>query len=306
MTKTESNILLFSITLCWASSYIFIKSMPPELSTFAYLTLITGIAALLLVVVFFRQLKQVRLGTVKSAFVLSLILTVTLLAEKKGVELLPSSNASFLAALTILVVPLLMLLFRKKPTTNNMVGATVIVLGLCLTNRFSLSAFLNRGTVFMLVSCFCAAVYIIAADRYTKRENPLLIGVLQMVFTALLGFVLWLLENPRTFFTINYTNELLSSIFIMAFFTKAYAYIVLMFSQKYADPMSVTVIAATEPVVTLFLAVLIPVAYGNQETLNIFSLCGAMMITAGAVIAGTNFLHSRKRADTEVAVSDCQ
>jgi len=294
VTKTETNILLFSITLCWASSYIFIKSLPPELSSFAYLTLTTGIAAVILTIVFWRQMKQVKLSTVKSSFFLSILLTISLLVEKQGISLLPASNASFLAALTILIVPFLMLLLRRKPTINNIAGAAIIMIGLFLTSRFVLSAFINKGSLFMLIGCLCSSVYIISADRFTKQESPLLIGVVQMIFTALFGFVLWLIEEPTTFMSVNYTKELLSSIFILAFFTKAYAYIILMFSQKYSNPISVTIISSTEPVVTLMLAILIPAAFGAKESLNIFSLLGALAIALGAVVAGSSFIKAKK------------
>jgi len=296
MTKTENNILLFSVTLCWAASYIFIKSLPPGLSSFAYLTLTTGIAAVILVVIFWKRLKEVKFSTIKRSAILSVLLTVNLLAERQGIVLLPASNASFLSALTILIVPCMLLFLRKKPTINNMTGAAIIVVGLCLTNRFALSAFIDTGTLFMMLGCITSAVYIISADRFTKQENPLLIGVVQMIITALTGFILWTFETPTTFFSVDYTRELLSSIFILAFFTKAYAYIVLMFSQKYADPMSVTIIASTEPVVTLTLAVLIPAAYGAGEAFNIFSLLGALTIALGAVVAGSGLIKIRKKS----------
>ena len=307
MTKIENNILLCSITLCWAASYIFIKSLPPDLSSFAYLTLTTRIAAVILIGVFFKQLKRIKRSTLKSSFAMSVLLTINLLLEKRGIELLPSSNASFLSTLTILVVPALMLLLKRKPNKNNVLGAGVIVLGLCLTNRFDLSAFMNPGTLFMLLGCLSCGVYIIAVDRFTKQEDPLLIGIMQMVFTTVIGFILWTIEEPTTFFSVNYTNELLSSIFILAFFAKAYAYIILMFSQKYADPIRVTIIASTEPIVTLMLAVLIPAHYGATEQLNIFSLFGALIIAGGAVIAGTNFLKSLKlknKTGTEAQTND--
>ena len=149
----------------------------------------------------------------------------------------------------------------------------------------------------MLIGCLCSSVYILSADRFTKRENPLLIGVVQMIFTALFGFILWIFEEPTTFMSVNYTKELLSSIFILAFFTKAYAYIILMFSQKYSNPMSVTIISSTEPVVTLMLAVLIPVAFGSKESLSIFSLLGALAITFGAIVAGTSFIKAKKNGN---------
>jgi len=293
MSKTENNILLFSITLCWSASYIFIKNLPQELSSFAYLTMTTGIAAAILTAVFWKRMLKIRKGTLKSSLFLSFLLTAMLLVEKKGLELIPSSNASFLMSLTILIVPALLLIYKKKPSANNIAGAGIILLGICLTSRFALSAFLNMGTLFVLLSCLCSSVYIIAADRFTKREDPLLIGIMQMVFTALSGFVLWLFENPATFASVGYTKELLSSVFILAFFTKAYAYIALMFSQKYADPFRVTIIASTEPVVTLMLAAMIPVAYSSREKLTVSSLAGAVIIAAGAVVAGTSFIKRK-------------
>ncbi|MDR2105583.1 MAG: DMT family transporter [Deferribacteraceae bacterium] len=294
MTKTENNILLFSVTLCWSASYIFIKSLPPDFSPYAYLTMTAGIAAVILSIVFWRQLKQIKSSTVWRSFILSIFLTIDMLLEKKGIELIPASNASFLSALTIMIVPLIMLLFSVKPSRNNIIGACIIVFGLGFSTRFSPSGFLSLGTFYMLSASFFYSLYIIAADRFTKEENPLLICVVQMIFAALLGYIIWSIEEPRTFFSVNYTHELLSSVFILAFFMKAYAYIVLMFSQRYADPIRVTIIASTEPVIALLLAVTVPAVYSGGERLTAFSLCGSLFIAVGAVIAGTNFLEKNK------------
>ena len=48
MTKKEFRIVLLSITLCWSSSYLFIKEIPQEFSAYAYMTLTSGVAALIL------------------------------------------------------------------------------------------------------------------------------------------------------------------------------------------------------------------------------------------------------------------
>ena len=116
-----------------------------------------------------------------------------------------------------------------------------------------------------------------------------------MFFIAIISFALWFIEEPRTFFAITYTNELLANIFLLAFFSKAYAYIMLMYSQKYASPISVTVIASTEPVVTMVLALLIPNTFGQTEVLTGTRLVGALLIVAGAIVAGTNFLSGKSR-----------
>lgn len=295
MTKAENNILLFSITLCWAASYIFIKNLPRDFSSYAYLALTTGIAAVLMVMIFFRQLRMLKRSTWKKGFVLSLILSVNLLAEKKGVSMLDSANASFLAALSIIFVPLLLLiLFHKKPAKNHVLGAAIILCGLFVSTGFAINGFFSAGTFYMLAGTLCSAIYTIAVDRYAKEENPLLICIVQMFFTALTGFLLWYMENPQMFRSVIFTKELLSNIVILAFFAKAYAYIVLMFSQKYTDAVSVTVIASTEPVVTLFLSVLLPVAYGGEQSIGFYTVAGAVLIAFGAIIAGLHFLDRRQ------------
>lgn len=304
MTKKENNIVLFSITLCWAASYIFIKSLPEDLSSYAYLTLTTGIAAIIMSIVFFKRLKEIRKGTLWKGFFLALLMCGNLLAEKAGISLLPSSNASFISSLNIIFVPLLMLFFKKFPSRNNVAGIIVILVGIFCTNGFQLQGFMNLGTLYMLAACFVMGIYTIAADRFAKEEDPLLMAVVQMMFTALMGYFLWLLEEPTTFMSLTYSSRMISSIIILAFFTKAYAYIMLMYAQKYANPLNVTVIASTEPVITLALAILLPASFGSSETFHLLPFVGSLVIACGAVIAGTDFLdkkEARKQKETLVS-----
>ncbi len=299
MTKTENNILLFSVTLCWAASYLFIKNLPADFSPYAYLTMTTGLAALLMAVIFWERLKNLKADIWKKGFLLSIILSLNLLAEKKGISLLAPSNASFLAALTILIVPALLLLFRHRPDKNHMIGAVIILTGLCVSTGFSLEGFYNTGSLYMLAGCVLSAIYTIAVDRYAKEEDPLLICIVQMIFTAVIGLCLWFTEDPAVFFNVTYSRKLLSNIFILAFFAKAYAYIVLIFSQKYTDAVSVTIIASTEPVVTLVLSVLLPAAYGGAQGIGPASAAGAIIIAAGAVVSGMRFPQEKEKQARE-------
>lgn len=299
MSKTENNILLFSITLCWAAAYIFIKSLPQSLSTYAYLTLTCGIAAALLSVVFFKKFKGLKPATVGKSAVLSLLLALNLYFDKLGIDRLSSSSASVLASTSILIVPIVLLIMRKKPTRNNLVGAVVIMAGIVITSGFSAENIFSLGSLFMLLSAVMTSIYTIAADKITKEEDPLLLSVLQMWGTAILGFIMWFIEDPRTFAALEYTNEMLSSIFILAFFGKAYAYVALMYSQKYSNPINVTIIASTEPIVTLVLAVLIPSVF--EEEFTVAAVFGAAVIMVGAIISGTDFLSGigRKKNEAE-------
>lgn len=294
MTRTESNIVLFSITLCWASSYIFIKNIPDSISAFAYLTMTTGIASVILAVVFFKRLKEFNRKILFRSFVAAAIICANLVFERMGITKIPASTASFVASLNIVFVPLFMLIFKRRLTPNHMAGIILILTGLVFTSGLKPGDSINPGVLAMAAGCIFMAAYILAADHFTKTSDPLMLGIGQMFFTAVISFILWFIENPKTFFSIAYTNEILANIFMLAFFAKAYAYIMLMYSQKYASPISVTVIASTEPVVTMVLALMIPNTFGQTEALTLTKLVGAAFIVAGAIFAGTSFLSKRK------------
>lgn len=297
MTRLETNIILFSITLCWAASYIFIKNIPPEISPFAYLTLTTGVSSSILAIVFFKKLKEFDKETLQRCFITAAIICTNLILERLSISKIPASTASFIASLNIVFVPLFMLLFKKKLSLNNLAGIILILTGLGFTNGIKFANFINFGVFAMVAGCLFMSVYIIVVDNFTKKSDPLLLGIGQMFFTAMISFGLWFIEEPKTFSTIDYSNELLANIFLLAFFAKSYAYIMLMYSQKYASPLTVTVMSSTEPVVTMVLALLIPNTFGQTEFLTSAKVVGAFFIVAGSICAGTNFLSRKPSHD---------
>ncbi|MBR4502498.1 MAG: DMT family transporter [Clostridia bacterium] len=306
MTKKEFRIVLLSITLCWSSSYLFIKEIPEEVSAYAYLTLTSGVAALILSVAFRKLFRLMDRAALLRGVILGALITGNILFEKMGLDILPASTVSALAALNIVIVPLILIFRKQFPSRNNVAGIAIILVGLYLSGKFSAEGGGLLGIVWTLVSCAMMSMYTVLAADYTRKSDPLLLTVLQLWFTAAVGMVLWLVTDIGSFSRINWSAETLSYIMIIAFFSKAYAYVMLMYTEKYADAISVTVIAATEPIVTLGLAVLIPSTLSSAEIFTFRSLMGALIIAAGAVVAGTDFLSRDKGKAKDALAGDVQ
>ena len=200
MTRAESNIVLFSITLCWASSYIFVKNLPADLSPFAYMTMTSGLAFVILAIVFFTKLRELKGRVLLHSAVLAAIVCFNLVFERLGVSRISASTASFVASLSIVFVPLFLLPLKKKPTKNNMLGIPFILAGLVLTSGVHRGAPLEPGVLYMVAACIFMAVYVIVVDNFTKNDDPLLLGIGQMLWVGVIAFLLWCLEDPRTFF----------------------------------------------------------------------------------------------------------
>ena len=300
MTKKESIIILFSITLCWSSAYIFIKDIPAEFSIYSYLTLTSGVAGLILLFLMRKRLKRIDRMTFIRGLILALLIMGNMIFEKFGLDNLSASAVSTIASMNIVIVPIILVFLKQFPSRNQTVGIAIILCGIIISNHiaFTGSDSANlRGTIFVLLSCVMMSLYTVLAADYTKKSDPLILTMLQMCLTAVFGLVLWLITDPASITSINWSGEVISYILIIAFFSKCYAYLMLMLAEKYADALSVTIVASMDPVVTLLMAIVIPDTVGSTETFSARSLLGALIIAIGAIVAGTNFLNKKKGAE---------
>ncbi|MBP5291689.1 MAG: DMT family transporter [Lachnospiraceae bacterium] len=289
MNKHESNIVIFSVMLCWAAAYVFVKSLPDELSDFGYIALVNGIAGIIMIAVFFPRLRLINKRNLLHGTILALIMMLVLIFEREGIDMLNPSAASVITSLDIVIVPLFMLFLGKLPSKNQVVAIALILTGILLTNGFSFSDYYLRGTLFMLGDCICMSLYTVVANRFCQNDDPIILVVSQIVIMAVISFVIWTVQEPGMIFRLDYTKEFLASLFVLAIFTKAYAYVLLMYGEAYADPVDVVIIFALEPVVTLLLAVFIPEGFGGvEESFSVMTLIGAVIIGIGAVIGQTD------------------
>ena len=299
MTKKESIFILFSITLCWSSSYIFIKDIPQSFSVYAYLALTSGVAGIILALVMRRKLRLLNKVSLRQGLILGVLITLSNMFEKLGLDHIPASSASVYASMGIIIVPLILLFKKEYPSRNNIAGIAVILIGIFVSNWGTMGGAGLVGALYILASATAMSMYTVLATEYTKETDPSLLTVLQMIVSAVAGFGLWMATDAGSLFTIEWSQVTLSYIFLIAFFSKCYAYLMLMYADKYADAVSVTIVASTEPVVTLVAAVLLPESMGGVEQFSAKSVGGALIISLGAIIAGTNFLSKKERAREE-------
>ena len=293
---------MFSITLCWSSSYIFIKDIPQDFSVYAYLALTSGVAGVILALVMRRKLLLLNSVSLRQGLILGALITASNMFEKLGLDRIPASSASVYASMGIIIVPIILIFRKKYPSRNNLAGIFIILVGILASNWGTMGTGLT-GALYILGAATAMSMYTVLATEYTKETDPSLLTVLQMLVSAVFGLALWMITDPGSVLTIEWSGVTLSYIFLIAFFSKCYAYLMLMYADKYADAVSVTIVASTEPVVTLIAAVLLPESMGGVEQFSVKSVTGALIISLGAIVAGLNFLE-KKPAETVEDVID--
>ena len=299
MTKKETIIVLLSVTLCWSSAYIFIKDLSGYFSAFAYLTLTSGTAGIGLAIYARKLFRKLNRQTLLYSFILSVFITGSLIFEKLSLDHLSASQVSALATANIILVPLILIIKKQFPTRNNVVGIVILIAGLYIAGYLNMEGDHSLpGILFVLTSCLFMSLYTVFGVDYARQVEPMLLTVLQLLFTALFALILWIIFEPGTFTTIPLNLELVSYIVIIAFFSKAFAYVMLMYAEKYADALTVTIMAACSPIVTLIFALIIPNIEGTKEGFSVRTLAGTCIVALGAVVAGTDFLSPKKHTET--------
>ena len=115
---------------------------------YAYLALTSGVAGIILAIIFFRLMSSLTKQTIKHAAILSVLITGNMLFEKMALGELPAPTVSSLAAMNIVIVPIILMLRKAYPTRNNVVGIIVIIIGIVVSSR----SVLKEGAGFLGVS----------------------------------------------------------------------------------------------------------------------------------------------------------
>lgn len=200
MTYRKAELLLAIVITARATSLLIIKTSLGAFTIFNLMALRFGIAFFCLLPFVWKRLKKLDRDALSRGGALGAVFFAIIAVELQGLRMTDSSAmVSFLENTAIVLVPLAeAVLGRRFPHRRNLLCALLAILGvgflLLRGGRFVLSA----G---VLVCMCCAAIYtcyIILTDRFSHRDDPLLLGLLSVGTVGVLSVAAsFLLEAPR-------------------------------------------------------------------------------------------------------------
>ena len=190
LTSKQAEILLLSVIMARSTSFMFSKMTLQTMSAFSLLGSRFLLAFCILCVICFKKLLQLRWKTVACGAVVGAIYFGVMALEMAGLKTTSTAETSFLENSAIVIVPLLnAALLRKTPSAAVIGSAATALLGVGFLTLGSGMQGFSMGKVFCLMAAAMYSVGIIATDRMTRREDPLLIGILQVGFMGFYAFL---------------------------------------------------------------------------------------------------------------------
>ena len=118
-------------------------------------------------------------------------------AQQIGIAHTTASKAGFITALYVVIVPLLSIFIRKRPSVQIWACVALALIGLYLLCMKTASFRLEYGDAWELACAFFFAVEILLVSYYCSRVDPVRLSFVQFLVVAILSTILMLLiEHP--------------------------------------------------------------------------------------------------------------
>lgn len=286
LTSMAADILLAVIACAWGSSYLLMKVGTGAVPPFSLIALRFGIAFLVVGAIFFRRLGKTRPSTLARAAVLGLLMFALFGFLMTGIGQTSASNAGFLTSLAVVFVPIINAALRRRaPGARMTAGVAVTLAGIALLSLHG-SLTLSSGDALCVMGSIFYAIFIVATDRLSAKEDPLLLGVWQLGFAALFGLVATnLFEVPALPADPIHWGAVLG----LALVCSAFGFVAQPVAQRSTTAEHAALLFALEPVSSAILAFAF-----LGETLSARGMLGAVLVVAGVLVAS---VPARRAAD---------
>ncbi|KRD57958.1 hypothetical protein ASE40_16565 [Flavobacterium sp. Root935] len=279
-------ILLIIGTAFWGISYSVTKMAIGDYSPDTFLFYRFLLAVIVLTIIFWKYVRKTNLEAVKTGAILAFPMFLGIQLQTVGLKYSDASQCSFIAGLTVIIIPLIKLaVYKTNASLKIWIAALTALAGLfiiAIQDKFTI----NIGDLFTIAGAFAFAVYLITVEKHSVLKNLLYSIVPMFAFCALFTFCLAVTDSQAVWFPKNDTFWL--GVVYCALFSTAYMYTVSNISQRYLSAERVAVIYLFEPVFGAIGAFFI-----LGENLSWRLLLGGTLIFAATIISEVNFKSSK-------------
>ncbi|MBR3296038.1 MAG: DMT family transporter [Clostridia bacterium] len=262
MNKREmtGNILLTVTAIIWGISFVAQSVGMQYVGPFTYQSIrsLTGFIVMIPVVMIFGkkgdlQTPEQKKLLLEGGLVCGIIFTVASNLQQYGIQYTTVGKAGFLTALYMIIVPMISIFLKKKPTLNLWISIVIAVAGmylLCINGEFRLAT----GDIYIILCALAFSFHILAIDRYANRVDPLKLSLLQYLICGIVSMV------PMILFEKVEIGNILSCwapLLYGGVLSTGVGYTLQMVGQKFTNPTVASILMCLESVFSLIAGIII-------------------------------------------------
>jgi drug/metabolite transporter (DMT)-like permease len=302
-----SDAVLILTTLIWGSTFVIVKDVLEQWPPLSYLTVRFALAALVLFVLFPRQIFVSGLREWRAGATLGVLMGSGLALQAIGQVYTTPAKSAFITGLTTPLVPFFALfMLRVRPNLENLIGVTLASIGGLLIVAPHGEAGINAGDIFTLCATSFFATHIVLVSVYARENDVRQLTVLQIASAAMLFIGFWvvlraagifLTRSPlpdfvtRESLTHVWSTSLAWQLVYLTLIATVVTFLLWTWGQARASATHAAIIFSLEPVFATAFAVAVR---GRGEWMDATGNFGAALIVAGVVVSELRLTESGK------------
>ena len=299
MSTKQAELLLITVIALRSTSLLFSKIALATMGPLTLLGLRFLLAFVILAAIFFKRLTAMRLVTLGRGLALGGLFFATMVCELLGLQYTSSGTTAFLENTAILLVPLFDALLRRVwPNRSALVSGALALTGIAFLTVQGGRLALGRGELLCLLAALFYAATIVATDRLAKRDDAVILGVLQVGCIGVLGTAAaFVFEQPA----LPSAAAEWGSVIFLALICTVLGFTMQPVAQKYTSTEKAGLYCALNPLIAAVLGCIF-----LHEDFGLKSFIGAALILSG--IAASSLLGrgmSSSSAQGQPAAGNC-
>jgi len=279
MKGVQAEIYLLIIVIIWGSTFALIKGVIDLIPPYTYLTYRFLLAALILILIFWKRMKEINIMILKKGSLIGIFLFLGYALQTVGIKYTTATKAGFITGLSVVLVPIISHFFiKEKVNRNSVIGVIFAFIGLWFLN-YNSSFIFNFGDFLVLLCAVSFAMHIISVGLYARKVDYVLLVIVQLTTVFVLSFLMALFfERPGIH--LYYPSGVWWSIILTGIFATALAFYMQNKFQRYSTATKTAIIFSGEPIFAAMFAYLL-----LGEKVGLIAWIGGLLIIFGMIVS---------------------
>lgn len=187
--RAAASLGLLLTAVIWGFAFVVVKNSLDLIPPIYMLAFRFTLATLALALIMWKRIRHISRQNWISGAVLGAFLFLAYAVQTIGCQYTTAGKNAFLTTIYVIIVPFLhWLINRKKPDQFAVIGAIFAITGIGLLSLQGESG-VSIGDVLTIICGFFYAIHIVYIDRYTEKQDPVMLTVLQLGFAAAFSWI---------------------------------------------------------------------------------------------------------------------
>jgi len=244
--KKIAQLGLVFITMIWGVTFVMVKEVLNDAKPFMFATLRFGLSFIFAVIYVNKGILKINKKSIMAGLMCGICLYVGYSFQNFGLMQTTPSKSAFVTSVSVIIVPILLVIFRLKAIGNRIWIATFLaVIGLYILLDPAGEG-LNIGDILTFGCALFFAAHIIFQDRYLSKgvDVGLLLLIQLLVITFFSGISVVTYEG----FEIILSQRLSVAILVTGILATFVALLIMVWAQTILGPNQTAILLSLEPV----------------------------------------------------------